>query len=228
MRMKFNEAIAEKPAHGHYGACQVRMTGIEQFSKYAAYYAIGSSLYMAVTAMFTETFQVISWLPLLIFGDQYGVGYLFLQFLELAAVAALGIKGNHKACNCHLILLCLYALMAISAFISGFTERGTDAASLMIGIFGIIVLRNTFRNISDYEQLRNTEGFPQFSEIIAKSDDNPGYTSRYMAEYSRQSEETDDGRTMHELETISTPDAIPDEIDFTPDSGDDDDMFDPL
>jgi hypothetical protein len=97
----------------------------------------------------------------------------------------------------------------------------------MIGVGGLIVLRNTFRNVADYEQLKETEGFPQFSEIIARSDDNPGYTSRYMAEYSRQSEETGDGRQMHELETISTADAIPDEIEFTPDSGDDD-MFDPL
>ena len=227
MKMRFNEAIAEKPAHGHYGACQVRMTGIEQFSKYAAYYAIGSSAYMAVTAMFTETFQVISWLPMLIFGNQYGVGYLFLQFLELLAVAALGFKGNHKADKCHIILFGLYALMAASALICGFTERGTDTTSLMIGVGGLIVLRNTFRNVADYEQLKETEGFPQFSEIIARSDDNPGYTSRYMAEYSRQSEETGDGRQMHELETISTADAIPDEIEFTPDSGDDD-MFDPL
>ncbi|MDE6519485.1 MAG: hypothetical protein K2K91_03365 [Ruminococcus sp.] len=178
--MKKNEQLAEKPNHEHYMVCRTRKAEIDRFSKKVFVYTSIECAVMICMTLAGINIGAFSWFPSLCGGgDPFNINYIILQSVEITAMFIFGILGQvvNKifdviifAVNCIIIISCLFA--GIGSFYV-----------FLPFVMGIVAILLTFPSINaylDYRQLSETEGFPNFSDILAYAEDNAEYKSYYF------------------------------------------------
>ena len=177
----FNKKLAEKPDHGHYPVCLGRKTDIERNSTTVLAYTCGACAALLVASLLTGRFAVISWIPAL-FGDSTDVGSLFVQIVEIIAIvglAALNCSKNHRICG--VLLFGIYLAMAVF----GLLGMGSNSFDFMTFALGAMGAAKSFILIPDYldwQQLKETEGFPHFNERFAFQNENSEYAPVHTGE----------------------------------------------
>lgn len=178
---RYNKKLAEKPDHGHYPVCLGRKTDIEKNSSTVLAYTIGACAALLVASLLTARFSVISWIPAL-FGDSTDVGALFVQILEILAIvglAAVNCSKNHRICG--VILFAIYLAMAVFGLI-GLSSNTADLLTFALGSFGAARSVVLIPDYLDWQQLKETEGFPHFNERFAYQNENSNYAPVHTGE----------------------------------------------
>ena len=168
-----NKELLELPNHGHYVKCLARKFEIDKNALLVLKYTILMCCVVLLFTLCTFRLAVVSWVPSLI-GDSTDIAALFTQILIVLAI------GGCAALNCGkykifgMILFGFYIAQAVFGFIC-MDDNAADIFSLILGIGGVAT---SFRAVSDYldwNQLRETEGFPHFNLRYAEQLDNPEY-----------------------------------------------------
>lgn len=166
--MKPNSALAESPDHSHYTACLTRMDEIAKFSRNLLSYAAITGAIMILLTVFTLRLPFISLLPSLI-GESTELGPMFVQILIIIAYVGLALLGWAKYKIANILLFIIYIMMIIFSIFVGYGY--TDILIFIIGIGGLATSLPAFSVYADYEQLKNTEGFPLFNTRLKEYDE---------------------------------------------------------
>lgn len=171
--MKLNPLLEEKPGHGHYSACLERKEEIDKYCNKAFAFTVLSSVLMAMFTIGTVTFPLLSFIPGL-FGNSWDVVPIFVQITELIGLCFIGALACTRRKLFLVILMIWYILLAASSLIKG-TLPGC-AVSLLVGIFGTVYTAKAPSVYRDYNQLRETEGWPHFAIWLAEAEEKPAYS----------------------------------------------------
>lgn len=166
-----NPALAEKPNHAHYPACLGRLDAIKKQSTCLFLYSLASGFCLSAISLVGYPLQVIGWLPIILSdtAGEISVGMSFFQMFLCWGLALLGLLGCGKNKIFHVILFWIYFLMFIVPIFHMFSLL--DAFTFIAGGLGVIYGYKAPRNYLDYQQLRETEGFPVFSIILTEHDE---------------------------------------------------------
>lgn len=170
--MKLNPLLEEKPDHGHYTACLSRKEEIDRYCNRAFTFTVLSSVLMIFFTLFTTEFPLLSFLPTR-FGEMCDLFPIFLQITELIGISLLSAIACTKRKKALIVLLAYYLALFVISLISG-TFPGV-AVSFLVGLCGIIFTIKAPSVYSDYEQLKETEGWPHFA-IWMTDTDRPKYS----------------------------------------------------
>lgn len=181
--MRINENLKEKPQHGHYTACLSRLQVIERFSKKILWFTIAESVVLFFFTVADIWMSALSFIPSL-FDDPL---YIFVQTAEIILLDVLAFTACSKYKISSVILFIVHCLIIIGCFAGGI--RTLNTFPFLIGIIGAVVNYPSISAFLDYRQLTQTEGFPQFSLVLADADDNPEFISDYGEEYHKKTEE---------------------------------------
>lgn len=190
---RFNKKLAARPDHGHYPVCLGRKTDIERNSSTVLAYTICACLILLVATLMTATLSVISWIPQL-FGDSTDAVPLFIQIFEIVLIVGLSAatcSKNYRICG--VILFGLYLAMGIFGLI-GIGSNTADFLTFAVGAAGAAKSFMLVPDYLDWQQLKETEGFPHFNERFAFQSENPDYSPVH----------TGDGST----DKMSAPDQV--------------------
>ncbi len=170
-----NPKLKELPDHKHYAACLNRKLEIDDYCQKLFVQVCIYCVMMLLLTFFTVRFTVISWIPSL-FGSSTELLPFFTQILIVVGIGVLaGVNcSSHKICG--VILFFIFLAMAFFGMIQ---MNLPNSASFIIGVAGVVA---SFRSIGvyfDYEQLKNTEGYPYFSQTIAYQEENSVYNKPY-------------------------------------------------
>lgn len=178
-----NKYLAEQPEHGHYIVCLQRLKAIERLSKRIFVFTIIEAIAMGFMTIFGLHIGVISIVASL-FGGTFSIGYLSVQILEIITIPLLAFDscGKHKLYN--IIVFAIHCIIIMFCLFEGFQGIMTDV--FLIGLIGAIITYPSINAYFDYEQLKQTEGFPYFSNFLANAEDNPEYVSDYQKKYKRK------------------------------------------
>ena len=178
--MRINQDIAEKPDHLHYPACLGRKTEIEKQSFEILVYTVVAFFMMGILSMVGVKYTIFAVIPELICGDN-DVRIAGLQIVEFVLISALSLLGWTKYKIFNAILLLVYILMVVISLF--FRDNVADPIALIVGLGGIWKTYSAFGMWRDYDQLRNTEGFPLFSlhltEYNERMDEKNGGAPQY-------------------------------------------------
>lgn len=166
--MRFNPELEEKPNHLHYNMCLGRKTEIEKRTFEIFLYTAIAFFFLGLFSFIGLKFTIFGILPEIIFKEDT-VKIAFFQIFEFIIVTAIALLGCVKNKLFNVIIMLMYILMI---FIGGFFRyNGTDGIIVLIGIGGLWKSYDAIKMYYDYEQLKNTEGFPMFSHAIAENDE---------------------------------------------------------
>ena len=188
-----NPVLEEKPDHAHYPACRGRLEAIEKNGFRLMMYTIVASFLLAVLSMLGNPIQVVGWIPLLI-SDSSGslsVGLCFLQSLISLSLAIMAFFGCGRRKILHLVLLIIYGTMFISCIAHRYTAL--DIFTFIIGGMGVAFGYNAYADYFDYKQIRETEGFPQFSLILTEYDEKKDEQKKFEEWYSSRQQRAHSG-----------------------------------
>lgn len=178
--MKKNEQLAEKPNHEHYMVCRARKAEIDRFSKKVFVYTSIECAVMICMTLAGINIGAFSWLPSLCGGgDPFNINYIILQSVEIMAMFIFGILGQVVNKIFDVIIFAVNCIIVISCLFAGI---GSFYVFLPF-VMGIVAILLTFPSINaylDYCQLSETEGFPNFNDILAYAEDNAEYKSYYF------------------------------------------------
>lgn len=166
--MRINEELAEKPDHGHYPVCLGRKMEIDKLSFEIFAYTALSSLIMIIFSIMGMRFTVPYVLPELIFGSN-DVACAFFQAFEFLLLAVVSLIGCTRYKVADVIVFMIYVVLFIFTFIK--REYVWDAFIVIISAGGIFKSIGAYKMMCDSEQLRNTEGYPIFSLILAEKEE---------------------------------------------------------
>lgn len=216
--MKINEELAEKPGHLHYPACLGRKMEIDKRSFQIFLYTALVSLIMIIFSIAGMRFTVPYVIPELICGGN-DVGAAFIQAFEFLILGVLSLIGCTKYKIADFLVFLIYVLLLGITILT--KEYVTDAFVIIISIGGIVRSFTAYSMMCDYEQLRNTEGFPIFSLILAEKEEQKNNGSADPSVYRNNSGQTamdnavaaaapvftgvDNGSGMPALDPISIP-----------------------
>lgn len=163
--MRINEDIAEKPNHLHYPACLGRKQEIDRRSFEIFVVTAASCLLLSFLSLIGMKFTVPYIIPEILCGGN-DVMASFIQIAEFAALAGVSLIGCTKYKIADVIVLMTNILFFGITLIS--SENVGDAFILVLSVLMIYKSYDAFSLMRDYDQLRNTEGFPIFSLILAE------------------------------------------------------------
>lgn len=178
---RFNKKLEEKPDHGHYADCLSRKLEIDKNALQLLKYTLSMCIGMILCTLFSLRFAVISWIPSLL-GESTDVAPLFTQLLILVLIAVLAMLNCGRWKICGIILTGLFIAMVIFGNIGLVHDSNTDLFTVLLGVFGIIRSYMSVPDYLDWNQLSETEGFPQFNLRFAEQNDNPNYVPVHTGE----------------------------------------------
>lgn len=200
----YDPKYEEKPDHSHYPICGARKTDIDEFSRNVFVYTAGVSLVMLFITYCGAAMPLISWIPSL-FGCSTCVPFLFSQTAEIILVTALSFLAFTKWKIIHIGLLLGYALLIVASLLD---RSAIGIITFIIGVIGTVLTAPSFKIYSDYNQLRNTEGWPHFSIHYTEAMEHPTFTSRYISEYRTAPEDKKITPSYSEPEDSSFSDPV--------------------
>ncbi len=173
----YNPNLAELPNHKHYPACRGRKKAIEDNCQVLFMFTLGAGLIFGLLTLFGIRFSVISWLPMLL-GERNDLLPFFVQLLTIIFIVVLsGLNcGKHKFCG--VILLGIYAFMAVFGFINT-KDNLADYITCSLGALGVVCSIVSVKDYTDWKQLVETEGFPHFDIKVTESNENPNYQPQH-------------------------------------------------
>lgn len=183
--MNMNPELLERKDHGHYPACLGRMSAIKNYCNrlFFCTLIIGSVLFMiSLTGI---RLCVISWIPSL-FGGERDLAPYFLRLLSCLMFIVLACLGWGRFKICNIILTCIYFIMTVAPVFVG--QSLFDAVVLMAGVAGLLMSLRSFTYYRDYNQLRETEGFPHFNQRYIEQVEFSEYRSQHMKRYEQHNE----------------------------------------
>lgn len=163
--MRINEDIAEKPDHLHYPACLGRKNEIDKRSFEIFAVTSLSCLLLSFCSLIGMKFTVPYIIPEILCGTD-AVKASFVQIAEFILLAGFSLIGCTKYKICDVIVLMTNILFFSITLIT--RDNPGDALLLIASGYGIFKSYDSFSLMRDYDQLRNTEGFPAFSLILAE------------------------------------------------------------
>ena len=175
----FDPKYEEKPDHSHYSICGARKNDIYEFSRNVFVYTAGVCMVMLFITYCGAAMPLVSWIPSL-FGCSTCVPFLFVQTAELILVIAASFLAFGRFKVIHIGLFIGYVLLIVATLVDSST---IGIITFIIGVIGVVLTAPCFKMYSDYNQLRNTEGWPHFSLHYTEAMEHPTFTSRYMSEY---------------------------------------------
>ncbi len=178
--MKINEKLIEQPNHAHYLACLQRKKDIEKFCRKIFFFSIAESAVFAVMIMFGLWLSALSWIPSLC-GEPFTIPNIFAYAVEIILLPVIAFAGCGKYKICTVIFFAIQCIIVIGCFLGGF--RTVNTFPFLIGIIGSVTASPSISAYLDYRQLMHTEGFPQFNNLLADTDDNPEFVSDYSKQY---------------------------------------------
>lgn len=178
--MKINEKLAEQPEHSHYIVCLKRKKEIDRFCRKIFVYSIAEAIIFIIMISFGLWLSALSWLPS-VCGEPFTIINITVYLLEIILLPVLAFIGCIKYKICNVILFAVHCLIIIGCFFGGLQTVNT--IPFAIGIIGTIINYPSISAYLDYQQLMQTEGFPQFNNFLADADDNPEFVSDYIKEY---------------------------------------------
>lgn len=165
--MKINEELAEKPDHQHYPACLGRKMEIEKqcfdIFVYTGIICIAFIIFSIAGARFTVPYAI----PEMLCGTNT-LGAAFLQCLEFLLLAAASFFGCFKYKIADVFVMLTYLVTLVVTILA--KEYVTDIFVIILSAWGLWKSRGAFSIMNDYEQIRNTEGFPLFSLILIEQE----------------------------------------------------------
>lgn len=194
MEFKKNPELIEKPNHAHYPICRGRLDEINEISRKTLFYTLGASALMALLSLLATPLHVVGWIPLMFtFTDTkaFGMGAAFaiVQFIMCLVLCVIALLGctRHKIFTA--VMSVIYTLMLICSMVANMTRF--DIITAFIGAGGIYASWGAIKGYIDHKQLRNTEGYPIFSTVLADHDDqkqlNPnGYNKKHFDKLLRE------------------------------------------
>ncbi|MCM1132549.1 MAG: hypothetical protein NC340_03665 [Ruminococcus flavefaciens] len=219
--MKINENFAEQPNHAHYMACLKRKGEIDSFSRKVFFYTIAESAVFLVMIFFGLWLSALSWIPSLC-GEPFTMPNITAYFAEIILIPVIALAGCGKYKICDIILFAVHCVIILGCFFGGLKTLNTFP--LAIGVIGAVVTYPSISAYLDYRQLMQTEGFPQFNNLLAQAEDNPEFISDYSKEYHNKG--TDDmfiqipDSPVADMQSVSTAkSAYMDDININNDSG---------
>lgn len=166
--MRINQEIEEKPNHLHYPACLGRMNEINKQSVDIFIYTAIVCFAMGVLSLVGLKYNIFAVIPDLLF-DENGTKVAFFQIFEFLVMTVISLLGCTRYKIFDVIIMLIYALMILISIF--FRDSAADPLVLMAGIGGIWKSHGSFSIYNDYEQLKQTEGFPVFSLILTEHDE---------------------------------------------------------
>ena len=179
MEFKKNPELIEKPDHAHYPVCKGRLDEIEDISRRTFFFTLAASGIMAFFSLLQVPLHLVGWVPLMFtiqdtVAFNMGAGFSIFQLLMCLVITGISLVGCTKHKIATVIMFFLYALTFVCSLITNLS--GFDFLTVLIGIGGMYVSFGSLRGYSDYKQLRNTEGFPIFSTVLADHDEMKKYS----------------------------------------------------
>lgn len=194
MEFKKNPELIEKPDHAHYPVCRGRLDEIEEISRKTFFYTLAVSGILAFFSLLQVPMHLAGWVPLMFtiqdtVAFNMGAGFSLFQLIMCLVIAGISLIGCTKHKIATVIMFFLYVLTFVCSLIARISAF--DFITAIIGIGGMYVSSGSLKGYSDYKQLRNTEGFPIFSTVLADHDDmkknSPnGYNKRYFEKLLRE------------------------------------------
>lgn len=181
MIFKPDPTFFEEKNHAHYPACCGRMESISRNGQRMFLFTLISSVILSAISAMGARLQVISWIPAMICDFNGGVGWVGIQVLIcllLIIMAALNC-GKNKIFGA--LLFIIYSLMFIVPIFCRYS--GFDIFTLLIGGGGVFFGYRTLRDFKDYNQLRETEGFPLFNTLLVEYDEKKQLKSMAAPQY---------------------------------------------
>lgn len=174
MEFKKNPDLAEKPDHAHYPVCRGRLDAIENVSQNTLKVTIPISLLMALLSLLSVPLHVVGWIPLMFTlkdaqAFNMGIGFSIMQTVCCFVMLLFAFLGCTKRKIFTVILFFLYAFMLVSSLFIRLTPF--DIITALIGIVGVVNSFGSLKGYRDFKQLRNTEGYPVFSDILAEDEE---------------------------------------------------------
>lgn len=176
--MKKDFVLKEMPDHSHYAACAARKADIQEFSRNVFVYTLGTSLIFLFLTFIGVDIAVISWIPSY-FGDSTEIGHLFAQTFELVLFTGISFIAYGSRKYLHIIIFFVYVVYIVGAIFDG---SAIDIITFIVGVIGVVLMRDCFTYVNDYRLLMSAEGWPHFDVHLTEYDEHPSYTSRYAAE----------------------------------------------
>lgn len=166
-----NTKLTELPNHGHYTVCAGRMYEIKRTGKLCFGASAVICVLLLILTWLTFRFSIISMIPNLI-GDGGDPAANMVQTLIVLAMLLLACMGTGKYKICHVLLFVLYCAMLISC---AFSRNASDVFTVILSLAGIIFSWKIPMACFDYNQLRLTEGFPDFNERLTYQNEHSEY-----------------------------------------------------
>jgi len=187
-----NPKLKERPDHKHYPNCLSRKMAIEDFCHRFFFFTLGISIVLGVFSFWGASYTVLSWIPS-IFGDPWELPFILVQLLLVIGMSVLAALGCGKRKVYLVILLGIYAAMALFGLISHTLQ---DFIIFAAGSLGLATGYPAVQVYLDDEQLKNTEGYPLFNVHLAEQEENaannvPQYASKNLPETMDEAEQTD-------------------------------------
>lgn len=198
--MKKNEQLYEKPNHEHYMACRTRKLQIDRFSRKVFVCMLIEAVVLLFMFIFGLWLSALSWIPSLC-GEPFTIANIAVHSVEIILLPVFAIIGCGKYKICDLILFGINCLIVIGCFFGGL--KTVNTFPFLIGITGTILTYPSINAYLDYNQLMQTEGFPQFNNLLASAEDNPEFVSDYSKQYHNKDTEK---------KFISVPEESPPDI----------------
>ena len=179
MEFKKNPVLIEKPDHAHYPVCRGRLDEIEAISRKTFFYTLASCGIMAFFSLLQVPMHLAGWVPLMFTMQDtaafdMGAGFSLFQLIMCLVIAGISLIGCTKHKIFTVIMFFLYVLTLVCSLIARLS--GFDFITVVIGIGGMYTSIGSLKGYSDYKQLKNTEGFPIFSTVLADHDDMKKYS----------------------------------------------------
>ena len=177
-----NEELREKPNHAHFPICRGRMDGINANCFRVFLFTLVSGVIMGGLSLFRIPLHVVGWIPMIFNSEEISKGpFNISQGFALTQALCCGVLIVFASLNMGKrkifgeILFFIYFALLLSSLLASLS--GIDVATLIIAILGVYYCSRSFKDKRDYEQLSETEGFPNFSVVLAESDDKYVYPS---------------------------------------------------
>lgn len=200
--MRINEKLSEQPEHAHYLVCLKRKKEIDKFCRKVFAYSIAEAVTFFAMMLFGLWLSALSWIPSLC-GEPFTMPNILAYLIEIILLPVIALLGCGKNKICTLIFFAVQCLIVIGCFFGGL--KTVNTFPFLIGIIGTIITYPSISAYLDYNQLMQTEGFPQFNNLLADAEDNP----EFVSDYSKQYHNKDTEKKFISIPEESSPDIQP-------------------
>lgn len=200
--MRINEKLSEQSEHAHYLVCLKRKKEIDRFCRKVFAYSIVEAVTFFAMILFGLWLSALSWIPSLC-GEPFTMPNISAYLIEIILLPVIALLGCGKNKIFTLIFFAVQCLIVIGCFFGGL--KTVNTFPFLIGIIGTIITYPSISAYLDYNQLMQTEGFPQFNNLLADAEDNP----EFVSDYSKQYHNKDTEKKFISVPEESSPDIQP-------------------